>query len=394
MNNTQMKIPMLDLMLEYDYMKEEIDEAIKNCLSHHRWILGPEVSELEEKVANYLGAGHCTGVSSGTDALLLALRAMAIKTKGQEFFNKSDEIITTPFTFNATAGAILLAGATPVFVDIDANSYNISPTEVKRYMESGGSNVVGIMPVHLYGQACDMDEVMSIAEERGLFVVEDAAQAFGGKWEGQRLGTIGAAGCFSFFPSKNLGGFGDGGMVSTSDDEVAEIVRMLLKHGGKDKHEINHIGYNARLDTFQAAILLVKLKHIDRFNEKRRAIASMYNEGFKDVDGITTPAVSPDAYHVYHQYTVKVKNRDAVNEYLDKNGVSSVAYYSLPLYGMKAFHGKCKVFGNDASRDNGGELKNVANSCPAVLSLPIEPLQDEGTTKAVIETLKRAVERC
>lgn len=385
MNNTQIKIPMLDLKLEYDYMKGEIDSAIQKCLAHQRWVLGPEVGELEEKIADYLGAKHCMGVSSGTDALLLSLRALAIKTKGKEFFDKSDEIITTPFTFNATAGAILLAGATPVFVDIDAESYNISIAEIKRYLETGGLNVVGIMPVHIYGQACDMDEITRIAEERELFVVEDTAQAFGGKWKEQKLGTIGTAGCFSFFPSKNLGGFGDGGMVSTNDDEVASNVRMLLQHGGKSKHEINHIGYNARLDTFQAALLLVKLKYIDRFNEKRRAIAEMYSEGFKDVGSVITPTAVPEAFHVYHQYTVKIKNRDAANEYLNKNNVSNMVYYSLPLYRMKVFSDNCKIFGNN------GLLENVEGACSSVLSLPMEPLQNEETTKTIIETLKRFV---
>src|SRR3990172_8101104 len=254
------QIPMLDLRREYEYMKEEIDSAIKKCLEHQKWILGPEVGELERKITEYIGGKHCVGISSGTDALVLALMALAIKIKGKEYFDRNDEIITTPFTFTATGDAILRAGATPVFVDINPDTYNIDPASIKGYLQSHSSRVVGIIPVHLYGQSCGMDEIMEIARENDLFILEDVAQAFGGKWKGKMLGAIGTAGTFSFFPSKNLGGFGDGGMVSTNDDENAELVRMLLKHGGRDKYNVDHIGYNARLDTLQAAILLAKFK--------------------------------------------------------------------------------------------------------------------------------------
>ena len=294
------QIPMLDLQLEYQYMKSDIDTAIKKCLDHQKWILGPEVEELENKIAAYLGVKHCIGASSGTEALVLSLRALAIKLKGQEYFDKTDEIITTPFTFTATGDAILRAGTTPVFVDIDPTTYNIDPANIWKYLTQNSklqtrnsANVVGIIPVHLYGQPCNMDEIMKIAKEYNLFVLEDVAQAFGGAWNGstgpalslskgspQKLGSVGTTGAFSFFPSKNLGGFGDGGMVSTNDDELAELMRMLLKHGGKDKYNVDHIGYNARLDTLQAAILLAKFKYIDEFNEKRRRIAEIYNYGF------------------------------------------------------------------------------------------------------------------
>jgi dTDP-4-amino-4,6-dideoxygalactose transaminase len=234
------QVPLLDLGLEYEYMKDDIDVAIKKCLGHQRWILGPEVKEFEERVSGYLGAKHCIGVSSGTEALILSLRALAIKLKGQEYFTKDDEIITTSFTFTATGDAILRSGATPVFVDIDPETYNIAPGNIEKAVSE---KTVGIIPVHLYGQSCDMDKIMTIAEGQGLFVVEDVAQAFGGMWKGKKLGSLGTAGAFSFFPSKNLGGFGDGGMVSSEDGEFVELVRMLLKHGGRDKYNVDHIGY-------------------------------------------------------------------------------------------------------------------------------------------------------
>src|SRR3990172_10957832 len=289
------QIPMLDLKLEYEYMKKEIDSAIGRCLEHQQWILGPEVKELENKIAEYLGVKHCIGISSGTDALVLSLRALAINLKGKEYFYKTDEIITTSFTFTATGDAILRAGATPVFVDIDPDTYNIDPIKIKEYLEkaeTSNSRVVGIIPVHLYGQACCMDELMDIAKEYNLFVLEDVAQAFGGMWKNKKLGSIGNSGAFSFFPSKNLGGFGDGGMVSTNEDVTADMVRMLLKHGGRDKYNVDHIGYNARLDTLQAAVILAKFRYIVEFNEKRRKIAGIYNKDLANIEGLVLPITS------------------------------------------------------------------------------------------------------
>ena len=378
------QIQMLDLRREYEYMKEEIDSAIKKCLDHQKWILGPEVGELERKIAEYIGVKHCVGISSGTDALVLALRALAIKTKGKEYFDREDEIITTPFTFTATGDAILRAGATPVFVDINPDTYNIDPVKIREYISSAGpDNIVGIVPVHLYGQSCGMDEIMEIARENDLFILEDVAQAFGGKWKGKRLGAIGTAGTFSFFPSKNLGGFGDGGMVSTNDDEIAELVRMLLKHGGRDKYNVDHIGYNARLDTLQAAILLAKFKYIDEFNTKRRGIAGAYDEGFRNNDKITVPESLIDSHHVYHQYTIRVKDgkREALQKHLHEKGVSTMIYYPVPLHRMKVFgDGRCKIAGG---------LQNSEESTLGVISLPVEPLQSENDTAYVVDSVNK-----
>jgi dTDP-4-amino-4,6-dideoxygalactose transaminase len=363
------QIPMLDLRLEYEYMKAEVDARIGKCLEHQKWILGPEVEELERTVAGYLKVGNCIGVSSGTDALVIALRALAIKTKGQEYFDAADEVITTPFTFTATGDAILRAGAKAVFVDIEPGTFNIDTSQMRSYL-AGENKVVGIIAVHLYGQSCNMDKIMKIAREHNLFVVEDVAQAFGGRWGEKKLGTIGDAGAFSFFPSKNLGGFGDGGMIATNDGQTAELARMLLKHGGRDKYNVEHIGYNSRLDTLQAAVLLAKFKYVDKFNENRRKIARVYTEGLCGISGLACPVEYPNTYHVYHQYTVRIAagRRDEIKGKLAKRGADSVVYYPLPLHKMKVFAGRAAA---------GSNLEQAERASQEVLSLPIEPLLGE-----------------
>jgi dTDP-4-amino-4,6-dideoxygalactose transaminase len=382
--NPKMKtVPMLDLRLEYEYMKKDIDAALSKCLEHQKWIFGPEVKELEGSVAAYLGTAQCIGVSSGTEALVLSLRAQALKKTGKEFFSADDEIITSPFTFTATGDAILRAGATPVFVDIDPSTYNMDVNKLRSYLASNSAKVVGIIPVHLYGQACDMENVMSMAKEHDLFVLEDVAQAFGGAWKGRKLGAIGAAGAFSFFPSKNLGGFGDGGMVSTNDEEIAGLVRMLLKHGGKDKYNVDHIGYNARLDTLQAAIVLAKSKYIDEFNKRRRSIADFYNKALSGLNGLSLPLPMPDADldHVYHQYTIRMANgrRDDLQKFLNDNNISTMVYYPMPLHQMKVFQGRSIV---------SGYLPESEKAAKEVLSLPIEPLMTGEGMSDVVETIK------
>ncbi len=390
---------MLDLKREYEYIKEDIDFAIRKCLEHQKWIFGPEVKELEDAIAAYLGAKYCIGVSSGTEALVLSLRALAIKLKRQEYFSKEDEIITTPFTFTATGDAILRAGATPVFVDIDQSTFNIDPIKIKKYLSSCISRVMGIVPTHLYGQACNMDEIMKIAEEYNLFVLEDVAQAFGGMWKGKKLGTIGTAGAFSFFPSKNLGCFGDGGMISTNDDRIAELVRMLLKHGGKDKYNVDHIGYNARLDTIQAAILLAKVKYIDEFNKRRNYIAEIYTGELSGLEGIILPfnnsktlpfnnsTIQPSPGHVYNQYTIYVLSgqRDELQKYLKNKNISTMVYYPVPLHKMKVFEDKTRTHEN---------LRNAENASMHVLSLPIEPLQKDEDTKCIARAICDYIKTC
>lgn len=388
---------MLDLYGEYNYMQKDIDAAIKQCLEHQKWILGPEVKELEQKIAEYIGVKHCVGVSSGTDALVLSLRSIAIKLKGEEYFDRSDEIITTSFTFTATGDAILRSGATPVFVDIFPTTYNLDEKKVRELVKSETqdhkSKIVGILPVHLYGQSCEIDEIMDIAKEHNLFVVEDVAQAFGGMWNGKKLGSIGNAGTFSFFPSKNLGGFGDGGMISTNDDQTSDLIRMLLKHGGKDKYNVDHIGYNARLDTLQAAILLAKFKYIDEFNERRQKIAEIYSQELSGLEGIAIPVnnarnqklndstSSVSDGHVYHQYTINVNNgkRDELQRHLKEEGISTMIYYPVPLHKMKVFEDRCRV---------NGDLSQSGQAVNDVMSLPIEPLQEEKVTMFIAAKIK------
>lgn len=379
------QISMLDLRLEYEYMKEDIDSCIRKCLEHQRWILGPEVKELETAIAGYLGVDNCIGTASGTDALTISLRALAIKLKGREYFDTADEIITTSFTFTATGEAILRAGATPVFVDIEPDTFNIDTCKIRRYLaECDHNKVVGIVPVHLYGQSANMDQITEIAQEYNLFVLEDAAQAFGGKWRDKKLGSIGEAGAFSFFPSKNLGGFGDGGMIATRDSQIAEVSRMLLKHGGKDKYNVTHIGYNSRLDTIQAAILLAKFKYTDQFNDNRRKTAQVYTGRLSGICGLTAPEDLSDAYHVYNQYTVRIADnkRDRVKESLASKGIGTAVYYLFPLHKMEVFRGRAVT----AER-----IEEAEKASREVLSLPVGPLLGEEEQVFVCKSLKEAL---
>jgi dTDP-4-amino-4,6-dideoxygalactose transaminase len=378
MNN----IPMLNLKRQYDYMKKDIDAAIEKCLEHQRWIFGPEIKELEDTIAQYIGVRHSVGVSSGTDALVLSLRALAIKLKGEEYFDKKVEIITTPFTFTATGDAILRAGAIPVFIDIDLDTFNISIEKIKEYLANTSNNATGIIPVHLYGQSCEMDEILAIADEIKLFIVEDVAQAFGGTWKDKKLGSLGTVGAFSFFPSKNLGGFGDGGMVCTNDDEIANLVRMLLRHGGKDKYNVDHIGYNARLDTLHAATLLVKLKYIDEFTERKRQIARIYSEQLLEIEELVLPTKKFNSQngHAYHQYTILTSKRDELQAFLKEKGISTMIYYPFPLHKMKVFTGRMKI---------SNQLKNAERASEQVLSLPLEPLQTSEETLYVTKSIKQ-----
>ena len=327
--------------------------------------------EFEQKIADYLGVEYALGVASGTAALILSLRSLALKIKKKEFFDKKDEIITTGFTFIATAAAIKCSGATPVFVDIDSDTFNLSPEAVKKAVTK---HTVGIIPVHLYGLAADMDAIMNISRKNNLFVLEDTAQAFGASYRNKKLGTIGNLGTFSFFPSKNLGGYGDGGLIVTNNQQLASLINVLRNHGQIKPYKAEYLGYNSRLDSLQAAVLLAKLKYIDKFNKLRRKAAKLYNAGLKDIKQITTPVEcdmqysnsgGPENYsHIYHLYTIKVSSRrNALLRYLNSKSIGARLYYPIPLYAMKIFK-DCKM---------SSSFKNIQGVLSKILTLPINP---------------------
>ncbi|MHB8138188.1 MAG: DegT/DnrJ/EryC1/StrS family aminotransferase [Smithellaceae bacterium] len=345
-------IPMVDLKKQYALLKNEIDQAVLQALERTQFILGPSVGKLEEEVAAYHGLPYAIGCANGTDALLLALRACGI--------GPGDEVITTPFTFIATAEVVALAGATPVFVDICPDTFNIDPAKIAAKITS---KTKAIIPVHLFGHPADMAPIMDIARKHSLKVIEDCAQAFGAKYHGQTVGTFGEAGCFSFFPSKNLGCYGDGGMVITQDEQISAKIKMLRNHGSAIRYYHSEVGYNSRLDEIQAAILRVKLPRIDAANEARRRNAALYCKAIKGND-IILPSEDPGCKHVYHQFTLRTKNRQAIADALSGAGIASAVYYPVPLHQQDVF---LKMY-------NLKESLNVSETCAReVLSLPMFP---------------------
>ncbi|MFA5270961.1 MAG: DegT/DnrJ/EryC1/StrS family aminotransferase [Candidatus Omnitrophota bacterium] len=390
------RIPLLDLKKEYRFLKKSINNQLKKCLSSQHWILGEQVTQFEKETAEYLRVKHAIGVASGTDALLLALRALAITRKSKQYFDKKDEIITTPFTFAATAETIIRSGATPVFVDINPQNFNIDPEEIKKAINK---NTVGILPVHLFGRSCEMDEIVKIAKENDLFIVEDVAQAFGAEClietrnqsteTRKKLGTIGDCGCYSFFPSKNLGSYGDAGAIATNDKKIADIITVLRNHGQRNQYDAEYIGYNSRLDSIQAAVLLAKLKHIDNFNSLRVKIAKKYNDGLKAINNIQLPTCNLQLRtynysHVYSLYTIKVpsKSRDRILKFLNEAGIGARVYYPIPLHEMRAF-GKAKV---------PATLVNANNAALSVLSLPINPFLTSNEASYIAQKVKFSLE--
>lgn len=354
-------IPLLDLKSEYLFLKKDIQKAFFECLKTQQWILGEQVLELEKYVCRYIKTRHAIGVASGTDALLLSLRALALLRAKNGYFEKKNEIITTPFTFVATAEAIIRSGATPVFVDIDPDTFCISPQAIEKAVTK---NTVGILPVHLYGLASDMFAIKRIAAKYNLFVVEDCAQAFGGAYGKKRLGSFGDCGAFSFFPSKNLGAYGDGGCITTNNNKLAQSIRMLRSHGQKEYADALYIGYNSRLDTLQAAILLAKLKHIDTFIALRRDIARQYKKALCGCKKVQLPYESENTFHSYGLYTIKVNSdRDGLQQFLNKRGIAARIYYHKPLYAMKAFE----------RSEHRGTFVGLKSILGKVISLPMHP---------------------
>ena len=347
-----MKVPLLDLKAQYAGIKEEILSAIGEVLDSQVCILGPKVAELERQVAALSDCKYGVGVSSGTDALLAALMALEIGV--------GDEVITTSFTFFATAGCVSRTGATPVFVDIDPRTYNIDPKLIERAITP---RTKAIIPVHLYGQMCDMDPIMEIARRHKLYVIEDAAQAISSTYKGQKAGSIGHVGCFSFFPSKNLGGAGDGGMLVTNDADLHERLLVMRSHGSKPKYYHKVIGGNFRLDPLQAAVLLVKLPHLGAWSEGRRRNAAIYDQQFAG-SPVITPWISPDGVSIFNQYVIRVPERDGLMAHLHAEQIGCEIYYPVPLHLQECF----KNLGYKE-----GDLPVSERAAREVLALPIFP---------------------
>lgn len=361
-------IPMVDLKTQYHELKSEIDTAVLAALESTQFILGPNVSGFEQEAATYLGAPHAVACASGTDALHLAVLATGI--------GPGDEVITTPFTFIATAEAICYAGATPVYVDVDPRSFNINPALIEAAITP---RTKAVIPVHLFGQPADMAAIEAICVKHNLLLIEDCAQSFGASIDGRMTGSIGRMGCFSFFPSKNLGCYGDGGMVTCATQEMAEQVKVLRNHGSKVRYHHHLIGYNSRLDDIQAAILRVKLRCIDRFNTGRRRVAHLYSELLNDV--VTAPYEDGKGVHVYHQYTILTDKRDQIMAKLSEKQISSAIYYPIPLHKQDVFEEACAGVCLPVS-------ENVASRC---MSLPIYPEMPDESVHLVAQTIREAL---
>lgn len=363
-------IPMVDLKRQYSRLKKEIDHAVGCALEQTQFILGPNVAALEQEIAACHGLPYAVGCANGTDALLLTLRACGI--------GPGDEVITTPFTFIATAEVVALVGARPVFVDICPDTFNIDPDKISAKITS---KTKAIIPVHLFGHPADMTPIMDIARKHHLKVIEDCAQAFGAQYRGQTVGTFGDAGCFSFFPSKNLGCYGDGGMVITKDEAIASKIKMLRNHGSAVRYYHSEVGYNSRLDEIQAAILRVKLARIDEANDARRANAAAYCKALAGKD-IGLPSERPGCKHVYHQFTLRVKNRQAVADALAAAQIASAVYYPVPLHQQEVFQ---KMY-------NLQESLSVSETCAReVLSLPMFPELSPDEIKRITDVINNAL---
>lgn len=345
-------IPLVDLTAQYHSIKKEIDTAVNATLESGHFILGPAVSRFEESIASYLGVEHAIGLASGTDALVLALRALNI--------GAGDEVIIPAYTFFATAGTVMSVGAKPVFMDIDPVTYEMDVTQIKDRITP---RTKAIIPVHLYGQPADMDPILELARSHGLKVIEDNAQAFGATYRGKKTGSIGDIGCLSFFPTKNLGAFGDGGMVVTNDAALAERMRMLRTHGWKKKYYSEEVGYNSRLDALQAAILQAKFPHVDSWNERRRELARRYSENLAPL-GVTVPVECDWGRHVYHLYIIRSGRRPELQAFLKEKGIASEVYYPLPPH----LSTPCRKFGYKE-----GDYPHAERASRETLALPLYP---------------------
>jgi len=382
-----MKVPLLDLKSQFVEIEQEIRDAIDRVLDSQYFILGPEVAELEKEVADYTGASWGVGVASGSDAILLALMALDV--------GPGDAVVTTPYTFFSTAGSITRLGAAPLFVDIKPDSYNMDPAALEKllggltkkgdgYVTADDLRVKAVMPVHLYGQMADMDPIGDLAKTYKLFVVEDAAQAIGSEYKKRRAGSMGDVGCFSFFPSKNLGAFGDGGMITTSTEEIRDKIVMLRNHGSKPKYYHTFVGLNSRLDALQGAVLRVKLKYLDGWSEERKKNADLYRKLLKDAgllkpDGpITAPLELSDRRHIYNQFVIRVERRDDLRDFLTDHDVGTEIYYPVPLHLQKCY---------EQLGHREGDMPVSEAAAQETLALPIYPELTDDMQRYIIEVI-------
>ena len=362
-----MKVPQIDLQRQYESIKTDVDTIVREVLVSGRYVLGPWVKEIEKSVAGLSGARHGIGVASGTDALALALMACDV--------GPGDEVITSSFSFVSVAEIVLRMGATPVFPDIDLETFNVPPEEIERTLTS---KTKAIVPVHLYGQTSDMDPIMEMASARSIPVIEDAAQAVGAKYKGRPVGGIGTMGCLSFYPTKNLGCYGDGGMVLTNDGSLAERIESLRRHGQVEKYKYKFVGVNSRLDSIQAAILLAKFGKIEAWNSKRREAAALYGRLLED-SPVEPPYVADYAEHVYHQYTIKTPKRDQLKAFLAEKGIGTAVHYPIGLHLQEAY----AELGYKR-----GDLPNCDRASDLVLSLPMFPEIEDAEIEYVTDSIK------
>ena len=371
-----MKVPFLDLKAQYNTIQGDIQSALNRVLDSQGFILGPEVDQFEKQVASFLGVPHAVGLASGSDALYLALVALGV--------GPGDGVITTPFTFFATGGSIVRTGARPLFADIDPQAYNLDPGKIAELIETNRrnprANLKAIMPVHIFGQPAEMEAIRKIARANGLKIVEDACQAIGANFRGKRVGALSEFGCFSFFPSKNLGGFGDGGLAVTADPELARRIRRLRVHGSDRKYHHLEMGINSRLDALQAAVLSVKLPHLDRWNEARRKRASLYDRALRDLPEVVLPPAPREGMEpVYHLYVIRARKRDDLEKFLVARGIGTGVYYPLPLHLQPCFAGL-------GYRE--GEMPESERASREVLALPLYPELTDDQQAYVVQAIR------
>lgn len=364
-----MEVKLLDLVPQYETMKDEILDSVNSVFSSQQFILGETVRRFERRMEDYYGVRHAVGTASGSDAILISLMALGV--------GSGDEVITTPYTFFSTVSSIVRLGASPVFVDIDPRTYNIEPNLIG---EAVTENTRAIIAVHLFGQSAEMERIMNLAREKGISVIEDACQSIGARYMGTRCGKMGDAGCFSFFPSKNLGGAGDGGMIITGRDDIAEMARTLRVHGEVGRYRHNYLGINSRLDALQAAVLEVKLKYLEKWNRMRRENAFRYTAAFAEMNWINPPSILEHNTSTFNQYVIRAENRDRLRDYLKSNQIGTAIYYPVPLHMQPCFR---------SAGYREGSMPQSELAAKQTLALPVYPELTRDQQDYVIDTIKR-----